>query len=127
MSSEARSKDDLILASKQQEPSRVLTLPAGSHYTPEEKATFNPRDFIKRHFAEGSKRMEYSVTELHILMDLAKEAFTQEETLLDIRAPINVCGDIHGQYSDLMRIFNACGAPFKSRYLFLGNFSRQSD
>uniref|UniRef100_A0A1I7UF77 Serine/threonine-protein phosphatase n=1 Tax=Caenorhabditis tropicalis TaxID=1561998 RepID=A0A1I7UF77_9PELO len=42
--------------------------------------------------------------------------------LLELQAPMNICGDTHGQYNDLLRIFNSCGAPTKSQYLFLGDY-----
>ncbi|KAH7698648.1 protein phosphatase Y at 55A, partial [Aphelenchoides avenae] len=41
-------------------------------------------------------------------------------SMLELTAPICVVGDIHGQYRDLLRIFDACGAPAETQYLFLG-------
>lgn len=41
---------------------------------------------------------------------------------LELEAPINVCGDIHGQYVDLLRIFSNVGFPPKSKFLFLGDY-----
>ena len=49
--------------------------------------------------------------------------------LIEISAPVIICGinyneigDIHGQYSDLLRIFELGGSPGKKKYLFLGDY-----
>uniref|UniRef100_A0A915Q873 Serine/threonine-protein phosphatase n=1 Tax=Setaria digitata TaxID=48799 RepID=A0A915Q873_9BILA len=52
----------------------------------------------------------------------SKEILQKESTLLEIPVPINICGDIHGQYVDLLRIFQQCGRPPYERYLFMGDY-----
>jgi len=52
----------------------------------------------------------------------SKEVFLKQENLLELEAPIKIVGDIHGQYFDLLRIFEYGGLPPKSNYLFLGDY-----
>jgi serine/threonine-protein phosphatase PP1 catalytic subunit len=61
--------------------------------------------------------------EIKHLCSAAKELLLSQPTLLTVPAPVNVCGDIHGQYPDLLRLFRATGAPSAdNRYLFLGDY-----
>ncbi|KAJ5603458.1 hypothetical protein N7537_006414 [Penicillium hordei] len=61
--------------------------------------------------------------EITTICVLARELLLSEPTLLEVSAPIKVVGDIHGQYADMIRIFQKCGFPPESNYLFLGNYS----
>ncbi|CAM0884650.1 unnamed protein product [Alopecurus aequalis] len=61
--------------------------------------------------------------EIRHLCSAAKKVLLSQPTLLELPAPITICGDIHGQYLDLLRIFHATGSPSATnRYLFLGDY-----
>jgi len=63
-----------------------------------------------------------SEDELKYLCIKSMEIFMQESSFLELTAPIIICGDIHGQYRDLIRLFDFGGSPQKKQYLFLGDY-----
>jgi len=63
-----------------------------------------------------------SEEELKYLCNKSIEIFMQESSFLELTAPIIICGDIHGQYRDLIRLFDFGGTPEKKQYLFLGDY-----
>uniref|UniRef100_A0A0R3RQQ8 Serine/threonine-protein phosphatase n=1 Tax=Elaeophora elaphi TaxID=1147741 RepID=A0A0R3RQQ8_9BILA len=72
--------------------------------------------------AGGRLTTQVAEEELHRVCQKAKEVFISQSSLIEVDPPLVVCGDIHGQYSDLLRIYDRHGFPPEANYLFLGDF-----
>jgi len=60
--------------------------------------------------------------QITLLCHAARDVFSQQPSLLDLEAPIKIVGDTHGQYYDLLRLFEYGGFPPEANYLFLGDY-----
>ena len=63
-----------------------------------------------------------SKKEIRAIINSAKVEISNQPVFLELVPPVIVCGDIHGQFTDLLRIFAKCGDPSNTNYLFLGDY-----
>eukprot|EP01065_Artemidia_motanka_P027952 TRINITY_DN3314_c0_g2_i1.p1 TRINITY_DN3314_c0_g2~~TRINITY_DN3314_c0_g2_i1.p1 ORF type:complete len:316 (+),score=106.86 TRINITY_DN3314_c0_g2_i1:90-1037(+) len=56
------------------------------------------------------------------VIQVARDVLMEQPCLLDLGTPVQVVGDVHGQYYDLLRMFEIGGYPPNSNYLFLGDY-----
>ncbi|KPI84925.1 putative serine/threonine protein phosphatase pp1(59) [Leptomonas seymouri] len=65
---------------------------------------------------------ELTEEEVVYLVMETRKIFMSQPMLVEIAAPVNMCGDVHGQYYDLLRLFELGGYPPESNYIFLGDY-----
>lgn len=46
----------------------------------------------------------------------------KESNVQPVRCPVTVCGDVHGQFHDLMELFRIGGHAPDTNYLFMGDY-----
>jgi serine/threonine-protein phosphatase PP1 catalytic subunit len=68
------------------------------------------------------KLVQVTEGQLKALCTSVREVYMSQSALLELEAPLKICGDIHGQYHDLLRLFEYGGFPPESNYLFLGDY-----
>ncbi|OTB04487.1 hypothetical protein M426DRAFT_58578 [Hypoxylon sp. CI-4A] len=84
-------------------------------------------DFIKRlldaaYAGKVTKSVCLKNAEIVAICQRARECFLSQPALLELDAPVKIVGDVHGQYTDLIRMFEMCGFPPSANYLFLGDY-----
>lgn len=84
-------------------------------------------DFIKRLLDAGyagkvTKSVCLKNAEIVAICQRAREVFLSQPALLELDAPVKIVGDVHGQYTDLIRMFEMCGFPPNANFLFLGDY-----
>ena len=84
-------------------------------------------DMIKRLVDAGyagkvTKTVCLKNAEITAICNASRELFLSQPALLELSPPVKIVGDVHGQYTDLIRMFEMCGFPPSSNFLFLGDY-----
>ncbi|KAI7858744.1 Metallo-dependent phosphatase-like protein [Circinella umbellata] len=91
------------------------------------KAPLQIDDCIRRLIDVGrsnkiQKQLCLKNSEVNAICRQALEIFMTQPTLLELSPPVKIVGDTHGQFTDLIRLFDMGGFPPSSNYLFLGDY-----
>ena len=72
---------------------------------------------------EQLKRCErLTEAQVKVLCAQARDILVEESNVQRVDAPVTICGDIHGQFYDLLELFRVGGPCPDTNYLFLGDF-----
>lgn len=63
-----------------------------------------------------------SVEEVTYINAKSKELFSTYPNVIKVRSPVTICGDIHGQFDDLIELFEINGKVPSTDYLFMGDY-----
>ncbi|KAI9139631.1 Metallo-dependent phosphatase-like protein [Paraphysoderma sedebokerense] len=56
------------------------------------------------------------------LCEMVKDILMEESNIQPVQSPVTICGDIHGQFYDLLELFRVGGELPNTRYIFMGDF-----
>jgi serine/threonine-protein phosphatase 2B catalytic subunit len=85
-----------------------------------EETTGMPKiDLLKKHFIKEGRLDESAALRI---IKMASAKLKSERNLIEIAQPVVIVGDLHGQYYDLLKIFDIGGSLSKISYLFLGDY-----
>lgn len=103
----------------------VKDVPPVTGKLPSDEEVFDPvtglpnHEFLRDHFKREGRLREPQAMKI---LTMAANCLSKEPNLLHVPAPVTVCGDIHGQYFDLLKLFEVGGNPETTPYLFLGDY-----
>jgi serine/threonine-protein phosphatase 2A catalytic subunit len=60
--------------------------------------------------------------EIRTLVSKAKEILVKEDNVQQVSSPVTICGDVHGQFHDLLELFRIGGKCPDTNYLFMGDY-----
>jgi len=88
-------------------------------------ADFNVDEIIEKCLEplgqKPGKMIQIPEAQLKALCTSVRDVFLGQPALLELEAPLKICGDVHGQYHDVLRLFEDGLFPPDSNYLFLGD------
>ncbi|VDP08744.1 unnamed protein product [Soboliphyme baturini] len=83
---------------------------------------YDEQEYIFSLLSKLYAEIPLSESEISRILARVGDVFRHESTLVEVGVPVTICGDIHGQFNDLIRLLHKGGWPENNRYLFLGDY-----
>jgi len=99
-------------------PTSVSPSPSQNLLSTEEKHYNDLEGWLSK-LSVGTPLAEFEVKNL---CEKARETLMNESNVQPVSAPVTVCGDIHGQWHDLMELYRIGGSAPDTNYLFMGDY-----
>ena len=77
---------------------------------------------LDRQIERVSDDVPLTEPEIKVLVAKAKEVLAKEDNVQSVAAPVTICGDVHGQFHDLLELFTIGGKCPDTNYLFMGDY-----
>ena len=77
---------------------------------------------LDRQIEKVSDDVPLTEPEIKVLVAKAKEVLAKEDNVQSVAAPVTICGDVHGQFHDLLELFTIGGKCPDTNYLFMGDY-----
>jgi len=88
--------------------------------------TANSSEYPLDEWIESVKQCNYLAEDaLKKLCDMVKSFLLEESNVQPVSSPVTICGDIHGQFFDLLELFRTGGEIPATNYIFMGDFCGQ--
>jgi serine/threonine-protein phosphatase 2A catalytic subunit len=80
------------------------------------------RAYLDECIAHAQTRELLTENNIFKLCEAAKEILVLESNVREVECPVTICGDIHGQFYDLLELFRIGGDIPDTNYLFMGDY-----
>ncbi|PAA69861.1 hypothetical protein BOX15_Mlig015950g1 [Macrostomum lignano] len=127
MDSDKCSENDASGKSEEPMPRKSSTVSLGVDVPPD--CTIDLAELVKRLLSFQPPNDDYSVhpeltaQDCLIVCHMAiKYLSSSTSVCVQTDSPINIVGDLHGQFHDLLRFFDQLGQPPQAKFLFLGDY-----
>eukprot|EP00730_Choanoeca_flexa_P016927 TRINITY_DN8084_c0_g1_i2.p1 TRINITY_DN8084_c0_g1~~TRINITY_DN8084_c0_g1_i2.p1 ORF type:complete len:308 (+),score=36.69 TRINITY_DN8084_c0_g1_i2:45-968(+) len=77
---------------------------------------------LDAHIEQLKDGKQLSEEQVKLLCEKAKEILSKESNVREVKCPVTVCGDVHGQFYDLLELFRIGGEVPNTNYLFMGDY-----